>query len=213
MLLALGPLLLRRVLDSRQNYTIPTTKNRYFCKLILGALRDISMHLFFQPSLLLYLAEYPISTDPCYDRSAMRICAWCAQWFVRPWMRARLEQHRLNSKDTSTSRYEAARKLLRVLRTRLRKEDKLSINGSGIMTDVIRAEQHGAELVAKRIQEAVQAIPVRLGVCGREAGVTIAYSTLTFALQTKRGSVTVSSPWVKEAMIAAQATKREGNLE
>ncbi len=93
------------------------------------------MHLFFQPSLLLYLAEYPISTDPCYDRSAMRI------W---------------------------------VLRTRLRKEDKLSINGSGIMTSVIRAEQHGAELVAKCIQEAVQATPVCLGVCGREAGVTIA---------------------------------------
>ena len=177
MLLALGPLLLRRVLDSRQNYTIPTTKDRYFCKLILGALRDISMHLFFQPSLLLYLAEYPISTDPCYDRSAMRICAWCAKWFVRPWMRARLEQHRLNIKDTYTSRYEAteaARKLLRVLRTRLRKEDKLSINGSGIMTSVIRAEQHGAELVAKCIQEAVQATPVCLGVCGREAGVTIA---------------------------------------
>src|SRR5258708_8998783 len=51
---------------------------------------------------------------------------------------------------------EAARKLLPMLRTKIRKEDRLSINGPGIMTAVIRAEQHGAELVAKRIQEAVQ---------------------------------------------------------
>ena len=79
------------------------------------------------------------------------------------------------------------------------------------MTDVIRAEQQGAELVAKRIQEAVQATPVRLGVRGQEARVTVACSTLTFALQTKRGSVTISGPWVKEAMIAAQATNSEGD--
>jgi hypothetical protein len=89
-------------------------------------------------------------------------------------MRARLEPHRLNSKDTYTSWYEAARKLLPVLHTRLRKEDKLSINGPGMMTAVIRAEQQGAGLVAKRIQEAVQATPVRLGVRGREARVTVA---------------------------------------
>src|SRR5712692_6793418 len=50
---------------------------------------------------------------------------------------------------------EAARKLLPVLRSRLHKEDKLSINGPGIMTAVIRAEQQGAELVARRIQEVV----------------------------------------------------------
>ncbi len=108
---------------------------------------------------------------------------------------------------------EAARKLLPVLRSRLHKEDTLSLNGPGIMTAVIRADQQGAELVAKRIQEAVQATPVRLGMRGREARVTVAYSTLTFALQTKRGSVTVSSPWVKEAIIAAQATNSEGNLQ
>jgi hypothetical protein len=75
-------------------------------------------------------------------------------------MRVRLEQHRLSIKDTYTSWYEAteaARKLLPVLRTRLRKEDTLSLNGPGIMTAVIRADQQGAELLAKRIQEAVQA--------------------------------------------------------
>src|SRR5437763_348386 len=36
---------------------------------------------------------------------------------------------------------EAARKLLPILRTEIRKEDKLSINGPGIMTAIIRAEQ------------------------------------------------------------------------
>jgi hypothetical protein len=72
---------------------------------------------------------------------------------------------RLNSKDAYTSWYEAtgaARKLLPLLRSRLRKDDKLPINGPGIMTSVIRAEQQGAELVAKRIQETVQATSVRL---------------------------------------------------
>ena len=60
-------------------------------------------------------------------------------------------------------------------------------------------------------QETVQATPVRLGMRGREVKIMVAYSSLTFALQTKNGSVTVSSPWVKEAMIAAQATNSEGN--
>jgi biofilm PGA synthesis N-glycosyltransferase PgaC len=83
---------------------------------------------------------------------------------------------------------EVARKLLPLLCTRIRKEDKLSISGPGIMTAVIRAEQHGAELVAKRIQETVQATPVRLGMRGREVKVTVAYSSLTFALKTKNGS-------------------------
>src|SRR2546423_11183779 len=78
---------------------------------------------------------------------------------------------------------EAARKLLPMLRTKIRKEDKLSINGAGIMTAVIRAEQHGAELVAKRIQEAVQAAPVRIGMRSREVKITVAYSSLTFALK------------------------------
>ncbi|MGH2493218.1 MAG: glycosyltransferase [Ktedonobacteraceae bacterium] len=78
---------------------------------------------------------------------------------------------------------EVARKLLPLLRTRMRKEDKLSINGSGIMTAVLLAEQHGAELVAKRIQEAVQAARVRIGMRGREVKITLAYSILTFALK------------------------------
>jgi poly-beta-1,6-N-acetyl-D-glucosamine synthase len=81
---------------------------------------------------------------------------------------------------------EAARKLLPMLRTRIRKEDKLSINGPGIMTAVIRADQHGAELVAKRIQEAIQAAPVRIGMRGREVKITVAFSSLTFALKTPR---------------------------
>jgi biofilm PGA synthesis N-glycosyltransferase PgaC len=75
---------------------------------------------------------------------------------------------------------EVARKLLPLLRTKIRKEDKLSISGPGIMTAVIRAEQHGAELVARRIQEVVQAIPVRIGMRGREVKVRVAYSSLTF---------------------------------
>ena len=74
-----------------------------------------------------------------------------------------------------------ARKLLPVLRTKIRKEDKLSISGSGILTAVIRAEQHGAELVAKRIRDTVQSTPVRIGMRGREVKITVAYSSLTFA--------------------------------
>jgi hypothetical protein len=81
------------------------------------------------------------------------------------------------------------------------------------MSIVIRAEQHGAELVAKRIQQLVQATPVGIGMRGREVNITIAYSSLTFTFKAKNGSVTVSSPWVKEAMIAAQAINGGGNLE
>jgi hypothetical protein len=99
---------------------------------------------------------------------------------------------------------EAARKLLPLLRTKFRKEDKLSISGPGIITAVIRAEQHGAGLVAKRIQEVVQATPVRIGMRGREVNVKVAYSSLTFASKAKNGSVTISSPLVEEAMMAAQ---------
>ena len=91
----------------------------------------------------------------------------------------------LNPEREDREATEVARKLLPLLRTRIRKEDKLSINGSGIITAVIRAEQHGAELVAKRIQEAVQAAPVRIGLRGREVKVTFAYSILTFALKAK----------------------------
>ena len=104
---------------------------------------------------------------------------------------------------------EAARKLLSLLRTKIRKDDKLSINGPGIMTAVIRADQNGAELVAQRIQEIVEATPVQTGTRGRKAKVTVAYSSLTFALKAKNGSVTVSSPLFDEAMIAAQATNAD----
>ena len=93
---------------------------------------------------------------------------------------------------------EAARKLLSLLRTKIRKDDKLSINGPGIMTAVIRAEQHGAELVAKRIQEAVQATPLHIGMRGRQVKVTVAYSSLTFAFKAKNRSVTVSSHLAQE---------------
>jgi hypothetical protein len=93
---------------------------------------------------------------------------------------------------------EVARKLLPLLRSKIRKEDKLSINGPGIMSAVIRAEQHGAELVAKRIQKVVQATPVSIGMRGRQVKVTVTYSSLTFAFKTKNGSVTVSSPLVNE---------------
>jgi biofilm PGA synthesis N-glycosyltransferase PgaC len=104
------------------------------------------------------------------------------------------EGYDVNPERQDREATDAARKLLPMLRTRIRKEDKLSINGPGIMTAVIRAEQHGAELVAKRIQEAVQATPVRIGMRGREVKITVAYSSLTFALNTKSVGVDVSNP-------------------
>ena len=122
------------------------------------------------------------------------------------------EEYDVNPERKDREATEAARKLLPMLRTRIRKEDKLSINGPGVLTAVIRAEQHGAELVAKRIQEVVQATPVRIGMRGREGKVTVAYSSLTFALKAKNGIMTVSGPLVEEAMIAARATNSEGNL-
>jgi biofilm PGA synthesis N-glycosyltransferase PgaC len=97
---------------------------------------------------------------------------------------------------------EAARKLLPYLRTRVRKEDMLSINGPGIMTAVIRAEQQGAEIVAQRIKAAVEATPVRVGARGREVKVTIAYSSLTFASKAPHGGMTVSGPLLDDSMIA-----------
>jgi poly-beta-1,6-N-acetyl-D-glucosamine synthase len=113
--------------------------------------------------------------------------------------------YNLNPEGDDREATEAARKLLPLLRTKIRKEDKLSINGPGIMTAVIRAEQRGAEIVARRIQEIVEATPVRTGMRGRKVKVTVANSSLTFALRTKNGSMTVSSPLFDEAMIAAQA--------
>ena len=102
---------------------------------------------------------------------------------------------------------EVARKLMPQIRTQLRKEDKLSINGPGIMTAVIRAEQQGAEEVAHQIQEIVKSAPVRIGGRGPEVHVEVAYSTLTFA---SKGQVTVSSPLVDESMLAALASTNEG---
>ena len=95
---------------------------------------------------------------------------------------------------------EVARKLLPYLRSRIRKEDSLSVNGPGIMTAVIRAEQHGAEIVARRIKAAVEAAPVRVGVRNREIKVKVAYSSLTFASKVPHGDVTVSGPLVDEAI-------------
>src|SRR5207248_720808 len=100
---------------------------------------------------------------------------------------------------------EVARKLLPQLRTKMRKEDQLSVNGPGIMTAVIRAEQHGAEIVAQRIKEEVEASAVRVGMRNREVKVTVAYSTLTFASKASNGSVTVSGPLLNEAIMAAMA--------
>ena len=104
---------------------------------------------------------------------------------------------------------EVARKLLPYLRTRMRKEDALSVNGPGIMTAVIRAEQHGAEIVARRIKEAVEAAPVRIGVRNREVKVTVAYSSLTFASKASNGDMTVSGPLVDEAMMNVLAGNNE----
>jgi len=104
---------------------------------------------------------------------------------------------------------EVARKLLPYLRSRMRKEDALSVNGPGIMTAVIRAEQHGAEIVARRIKEAVEAAPVRIGVRNREVKVTVAYSSLTFALKASNGDMTVSGPLVNKAMMNVLASNNE----
>src|SRR5229473_147657 len=98
---------------------------------------------------------------------------------------------------------EAARKLLPYLRTKIRKEDKLSVNGPGIMTAVIRAERHGAQLVAERIKAAVEGTTVRVGTRGREVKVTIAYSSLTFASKAPDGGMTVMGPLLDDPIAAA----------
>ncbi len=48
-----------------------------------------------------------------------------------------------------------------------------------------------------------------MGARGREVNVTVAYSSLTFASKAPDGSITVSSPLVDEAMIAAFAASTE----
>ena len=97
---------------------------------------------------------------------------------------------------------EVARKLLPLLRTRVRKEDNLSINGPGIMTAVIRADQQGAEIVIQRIKSVVESSTVRVGTRGRAVKVTIAYSSLTFASKAPNGNMTVSGPLLDEQTIA-----------
>lgn len=114
------------------------------------------------------------------------------------------EEHDANPERREREATEAARKLLPVLRARLRKADTLSINGPGIMTAVIRAERQGAELVARRIQEIVQATPVHLGLRGREVHVTLAYSSLTFPLKAKNERIAASSPLAEGPVMAAK---------
>lgn len=87
---------------------------------------------------------------------------------------------------------EAARKLVPILRAKIRKEDKLSVNGPGIMTAVIRAEQSGAELVAQRIKTLVESATIRVGLRNREVKATVAYSTLTFASKAPNGTMQIS---------------------
>jgi poly-beta-1,6-N-acetyl-D-glucosamine synthase len=122
------------------------------------------------------------------------------------------ENNGVHAENEDREATEAARKLLPLLRTKLRKEDKLSISGPGIITAVIRAEQHGAELVSNRIQEMVQSTSVRIGMRGREVKVMVAHSSLTFAFKTKNGRMTVTSPLIQEALMATQALNSEGNL-
>jgi hypothetical protein len=126
----------------------------------------------------------------------------------------RLILERAKGDDVSSEREdreatEVARRLLPHLRTKMRKEDQLSVNGPGIMTAVIRAEQHGAEVVAQRIKEEVEASTVRIGIRNREVKVTVAYSTLTFASKVSNGEVTVSGPLLTEAIMAAIAAHQE----
>ena len=105
---------------------------------------------------------------------------------------------------------EAARKLLPLLRSKVRKEDNLSINGPGVLTAVIRAEQQGAEIVAQRIKTAVESSTVRVGTRGRDVKVTIAYSSLTFASKAPNGNMTVSGPLLDEQQMLAS---NEANIQ
>jgi poly-beta-1,6-N-acetyl-D-glucosamine synthase len=97
---------------------------------------------------------------------------------------------------------EAARKLLPALRAKIRKDDMLSVNGPGIITAVIRAEQSGAEIVAQRIKSIVEATTVHVGMRNREVKVSIAYSSLTFASKAANGAMTISGPFINETLAA-----------
>lgn len=87
-----------------------------------------------------------------------------------------------------------ARKLLPAIRAGLRKEDILSINGPGIMTAVIRADQRGAEVVARRMKSIVETASVRVGGRNHAIKVSSAYSTLTFTLQDGSDEMIVTGP-------------------
>jgi glycosyltransferase involved in cell wall biosynthesis len=104
---------------------------------------------------------------------------------------------------------EAARKLLPLLRSKLRKEDALSINGPGIMTAVVRADQQGAGQIAQQIKRAVEAATVRVGPRGREVKVTMAYSSLTFSAQGNGGAMKVSGPFLEGPAAAAMTNSAE----
>jgi hypothetical protein len=95
---------------------------------------------------------------------------------------------------------EVARKLLPAIRAKLRKEDKLSVNGPGIMTAVIRAEQSGAELVAQRVKQVVEETAVRVGMRNREIKVTLTHSSLTFASKINTSTSTASVQPVEVAV-------------
>jgi hypothetical protein len=64
--------------------------------------------------------------------------------------------------------------------------------------------------VAKGLQAAAQAAPVRIGRRGRGVRVEVAYSFLTFAFKGRNGGVTISSRAVQEALAGpAQVIKAE----
>jgi len=88
---------------------------------------------------------------------------------------------------------EVARKLMPVIRAKLRKDDKLSVNGPGIMTAVIRAEQSGADLVAQRVKKVVEEATSRIGMRNREVKVAATYSTLTFASKVQSGTLVANT--------------------
>jgi poly-beta-1,6-N-acetyl-D-glucosamine synthase len=123
-----------------------------------------------------------------------------------------IERYHSDPEGEDRAASEAARKLLPLLRTSLSREGKFMINGPGIMTAVIRAEQQEAESAAKRIQEIVQATPVRIGMAGREVKVMVTYSSLTFPLRVQNGSMTVSHSHMHQTMMPVQAAQTEGVL-
>jgi hypothetical protein len=123
-----------------------------------------------------------------------------------------IERYRNDPEGEDRMATEAVRKLLPLLRTLLSKEARLSINGPGIMTAVIRAEQQEAKSVAQHIQEIIQATPVRIGIAGREVNMMGVYSLLTFPLRAYSESTTVSHSQVYESVGAIQTTQSQGAL-